>query len=106
MRLTHRTGASDADETGIDMGIKRVHRALASVAATALIAGVTVVGTTGGVEAGRPNANVKENPDLAAACGTDVIIVLDEATSVGPYVADVSTATQALVNEQTQESGE
>ena len=80
------------------MGIKRVHRALASVAATALIAGVTVVGTTGVVEAARPNANVKENPDLAAACGTDVIIVLDESTSVGPYEADVSTATKALVN--------
>ena len=38
------------------MGIKRVHRALASVAATALIAGVTVVGTTGVVEAARPAA--------------------------------------------------
>ena len=65
---------------------------LVSVASTAVV-------NDGVADAARPNLGVQENPDLAASCGTDVIVVLDESGSINTAgaVGDVETAVQALV---------
>jgi len=66
----------------------RVHSAL--LITLGLIAGLTVATGAAVVEqsvaeAARPAGTGQNNPDLAAACGTDVIVILDESGSVGPF---------------------
>ena len=77
------------------------HVHLAVMMTLGLVAGLLVAGGSLVAEAARiPVSGVQDNPNFGAACGTDVVVVLDESGSIATAsaVANVETAVRALVS--------